>query len=184
MKIFSNSFSLGICTSIFSVVTCLLGMLFAKFMKPKNYSRNIKITTTFTVLSLFIMIVNCNMFTVVLFNFCQTISKDLTELINGTNQFNLANLEVIKKEYKVEYFVCGEFSLFIGRTISQALFIMMAFMENTTVMMILFSIFLILYELSAAEFNDGMQNKKENNKFNKAKKLFYVGVQKGSMNNL
>lgn len=160
IKIFSNSFSLGICTSIFSIVTALLAMAFAKFMKPENYSRNIKITTTFTVFSLFAMITNCNMFTVVLFNFCQTISKELTELISATNVFNLANLEEVKKEYKVEYFVYNELFLFIGRAISQSLFILMTFMENSNIMIIIFSMFLILYELNSAEFNDEIQKTK------------------------
>lgn len=160
IKIFSNSLSLGICTSIFSMVTILLGFTFAKFMKPENYSRNIKITTTFTVLSLFAMITNCNIYTVVIFNFCQTISKKLTELINATNEFNLANLAEVKKEYKVEYFVGMELFLFIGRAISQSLFILMAFMENSNIMIIIFSMFLILYELNSAEFNDEIQKTK------------------------
>lgn len=124
IKIFSNSLSLGICTSLFSIITILLGLIFAKFMKPENYSRNIKIVTTFTVLSLFAMITNCNIYTVVIFNFCQTISKKLTELINSTNEFNLANVAEVKKEYKVEYFVGMELFLFIGRVISQSLFIL------------------------------------------------------------
>lgn len=126
IKIFSNSVSLGIFTSVFSVVTCLLGIGFAKFMKPENYSRNIKITTVFTVTALFAMIYHCSMFTVILFNFLQTISKELTTLIGNYNTFDLANIQVLKKEYKVEYFIGMEFFLYIGRFISQSLFILMA----------------------------------------------------------
>ncbi len=126
IKIFSDSVSLGIFTSVFSVVTCLLGIGFAKFMKPENYSRNIKITTVFTAFSLFYMIYHCNMVTVILFNFLQTISKGLTELIGNYNTFDLANIEVLQKEYKVEFFVGNEFFLYVGRFISQSLFILMA----------------------------------------------------------
>lgn len=161
IRIFSNSFSLGVFTSLFSVMTCLLGIAFAKFMKPEKYSRNIKITTFFTIISLFIMITNCNMITVVLFNFLQTISKQVTQLINGNNQFNLANIEVLRKEYKVEYFVGMEFFICIGRVIGQALFILMAFMQNTTIMMFIFSAFLVLYELNSIEFNDGIDERKK-----------------------
>ncbi len=172
IKIFSNSLSLGICTSLFSIITILLGLIFAKFMKPENYSRNIKIVTTFTVLSLFAMITNCNIYTVVIFNFCQTISKKLTELINSTNEFNLANVAEVKKEYKVEYFVGMELFLFIGRVISQSLFILIAFMENSNIMIIIFSMFLILYELNSAEFNDEIQKtKRESFKFGKLANL-------------
>ena len=127
-------------------------------MKPQNYSRNIKISTIFTVTSLFIMIVNCNMFTVVLFNFLQTISKNLTEMINSNNQFDLSNQKELRKQYKVEYFVGLEFSIFIGRVISQSLFILMAFIENTTIMMIVFAMLLILYELNSVELNNEMQD--------------------------
>lgn len=158
IKIFSNSFSLGIFTSVFSIVIALLGILFAKVMKPQNYSRNIKISTFFTVTSLFIMITKCNMFTVVLFNFLQTISRHLTEMINSNNEFNLVNIETLRKEYKVEYFVGLEFSIFIGRVISQSLFILMAFIENTTIMMIVFAMLLILYELNSVELNNEMQD--------------------------
>lgn len=127
-------------------------------MKPQNYSRNIKISTIITVTSLFIMIINCNMFTVVLFNFLQTISKNLTEMINSNNQFDLSNQKELRKQYKVEYFVGLEFSIFIGRVISQSLFILMAFIENTTIMMIVFAMLLILYELNSVELNNEMQD--------------------------
>lgn len=171
IKIFSNSFRLGIFTSIFSIVTCLLGILFAKFIKPKLYSHAIKITSTFTVISLILMLTNCNMVTVVLFNFLQTISKNLTEIINETTQFNLANLEEIKKEYKVEYFVCWELSLFIGRAISQMLFILMAFMENSNIMLAVFTMFLVLYEWNAAKFNE-IETVKKQHVFKKKKMLY------------
>jgi len=158
IKIFFNSFSLGVFTALFSLVIASLGIMFAKVMKPQNYSRNIKISTVFTVTSLFIMIANCNMFTVVLFNFLQTISKNLTEMINSNNQFDLSNQEKLRKQYKVEYFVGLEFSIFIGRVISQSLFILMAFIEDTHIMMVVFAMFLILYELNSVELNNEMQN--------------------------
>ena len=172
IKVFSNSFSLGIFTSIFSMITCLLGIVFAKVMKASNYSRNLKITTTFTVFSLFMMIANCNSFTVILFNFFQTISKNLTQLINANNQFNLSNLDVLKKKYKAEYFIGMETFIFVGRVVSQSLFILIAFMENSNIMIIIFSMFLILYELNSAEFNDEIQKtKRESFKFGKLANL-------------
>lgn len=176
IKIFSNSFSLGIFTSIFSILSCLIGIGFAKFMKPENYSSNIKTTTTFTLFSLVIMIMNCNMFTVIVFNFFQTISKELTTLISNHNTLSLANIENLKKEYKVEFFVGNEFFLFVGRVISQALFILMAITQSTTIMIIVFTMFLSLYELSSAEFNDEIQRTKEKQHVFKKKKMLYRKV--------
>ncbi len=93
IKVFSNSFNLGVFTSIFSFITCILGFLFAKLIKKEYYNRIIGISTSFTIISLLIMIFQCNMVTIVLFNFFQTVSKTLMSLVNENNQFNLCNDE-------------------------------------------------------------------------------------------
>ena len=79
-------------------------------------------------------------------------------MIKSNNQFDLSNQKELRKQYKVEYFVGLEFSIFIGRVISQSLFILMAFIENTTIMMIVFAMLLILYELNSVELNNEMQD--------------------------
>ena len=122
IKVFSNSVSLGIFTSIFSMISCILGILFAKCIKQKHYNRIIKVSITFTIISLCIMIYNCNLITIILFNLCQTFSKGLMGLINDNGQANISNKELIKKEYKVEYWLGIETALFLGRIISNNLF--------------------------------------------------------------
>lgn len=144
IKVFSNSFSLGIFTSIFSIITCVLGILFAKFIKKKHYEPAIKITMIFTILSLCLMIFKCNAITIILFNLFQTISKNLVTLINSTNLSNLSNIEKIYKEYKVEYFLTNETCLFIARILSNSLFIIMAY-TNSNIIIIIFVVFLILF---------------------------------------
>ncbi len=159
MKIFSDSFSLGIFTSIFSLISCLLGILFAKYIKKKNYSKIIQVSMFFTIVSLCIMILKCNMYTIVLFNFCQTISRDLTELINTNSQANLSNLELIRNEYKVEYYLGVEFSLFIGRIISQSLFIFMAFINDIYIIPI-FIVFLIMLMFNSIKLQNNIEKNK------------------------
>ncbi len=51
IKVFSDSFSLGVFTSIFSVITFIIGILFAKFINKKYYSFSIKISMVFTIIS-------------------------------------------------------------------------------------------------------------------------------------
>jgi YQGE family putative transporter len=144
IKVFSNSFSLGVFTSIFSVITCIIGILFAKIIKKEHYATMIKVSMTFTIISLFIMIFNCNFVTIVLFNLFQTISKSLMDLINGNSQGNLCNDERIRKEYKVEYWLTNETALCIARIISNSIFILMAY-TNSQLIIIIFAVFLILY---------------------------------------
>ncbi len=150
IKVFSDSFSLGVFTSIFSVVAFIIGILFAKFIKKEHYSFAIKISMIFTVLSLFLMIFKCNAITIILFNLFQTISKKLKNLIIGNTQANLSNYSKIKKEYKTEYWLANETSLVIGRIISSSLFILLAYMDST-VMIIVYAIFLILFAISSTK---------------------------------
>lgn len=150
IKVFSDSFSLGVFTSIFSVIAFIIGILFAKFIKKEHYSSAIKISMLFTVTSLFLMIFKCNAITIILFNLFSTISKKLKNLITGNTQANLSNYSKIKKEYKTEYWLANETFLVIGRIISSSLFILLAYM-NSTVMIIVYAIFLILFTSSATK---------------------------------
>lgn len=143
IKVFSDSFSLGIFTSIFSLISCLIGFLFANYIKKKDYSNIIKISMSMTIISLVIMVLKCNMATIVIFNFFQTISKELVDLINENSKANISNLSTIRKEYKVEYFLGVEFMLFLGRMLSQSLFIIMAFIDIIYIIPI-FIVFLIM----------------------------------------
>lgn len=148
IKVFSDSISLGIFTSIFSIISVLIGMLFAKKFKPKHYNKIIKISMTFTIISLCMMIYKCNMITIILFNLFQTFSKKLVDLINGNNEANISNMDIIKKKYKVEFWLGSEAALFKGRIISNTLFIIMAYV-GADIMIYIFVIFLALYGISS-----------------------------------
>lgn len=162
IKVFSESISLGIFTSIFSFISIIIGFLFVKIIKPKYYIKLLIATLPVTIILLCIMLLNCNFITVVLYNFFQTISKLLSDLIKERNIFNFSNIEAIKKEYKVEYFLTLETSLFIGRVISNTLFICMAFL-NAYFIMIIFVIFVILRAISVIKLQFDM------NKYNNIK---------------
>ena len=90
----------------------------------------------------------------------KTISKLLSDLIMERNIFNFSNIETIKKEYKVEYFLTLETALFIGRVISNTLFILMAFLDANFIMTI-FVIFVILQAISVIKLQADM-NKCQN----------------------
>lgn len=85
-----------------------MGILFAKFIKKEHYMPAIRISTTLTVIFLCLMIFKCNTIIIILFNLFQTISKTIVALVNERNQTNLCNVEKIRKEYKVEYWLMFE----------------------------------------------------------------------------
>ena len=58
IKVFSDSFSLGIFTSIFNIITFFIGIYFAKLLKKKDYFVAVKVSMFFTIITLFIMIFN------------------------------------------------------------------------------------------------------------------------------
>ena len=155
IKVFSESVSLGIFTSIFSVISIIIGFLFVKVIKPKYYIKLLCTTLPITIILLCIMLLNCNFITVVLYNLFQTISKLLSDLIRERNIFKFSNIETIKRKYKVEYFLTLEKSLFIGRVISNTLFILMAFLDANFIMAI-FVIFVILQAISVVKLQYDM----------------------------
>lgn len=159
IEVFSDSFSLGIFTSIFSIITFVIGILFAKFIKKEHYAKAIKISMIFTIISLVFMIFNCNAVTIVLLNLFQTISKKLKNLITGNNQANLSNDIKIQKEYKTEYWLANETSLVIGRIISSSIFILVAY-TDPTIMIIIYAIFLTLFAINSIKLQKIIQEEK------------------------
>ncbi|MDE6204139.1 MAG: MFS transporter [Lachnospiraceae bacterium] len=149
IKVFSDSFSLGIFTSVFSFITCVIGILFARFMDKKHYEPTIRISIIMTVIALCIMICDCRALTIILFNLFYTISKSIVILINENIQANLSNNAGIRNEYKVEYWLANETCFFAARIVSNGIFILMA-VWNINVIMAVFMIFLLLlsHELS------------------------------------
>lgn len=79
----------------------------------------------------------------------------LSDLIRERNVFNFSNIETIKREYKVEYFLTLETVLFIGRVISNTLFILMAFLDANFIMVI-FVVFVILQAISVIKLQSDM----------------------------
>ena len=105
-------------------------------------------TSIITILLLCWMFIDCNFLTIVLYNLFKTISNGLTDLIMEIDTHNFVNIRSLKKEFKVEYFLSIETCLFIGRLISNSLFIVMAFSESN-IILVIFIIFAILRMLCA-----------------------------------
>lgn len=150
IKVCNSSVSLGMFTSIVTLLITFVAYLYAHGIKSKSYIKIIITTSVLTILSLILMIFKCNMVTIIIFNLCSKINWEFIYLINSTSQNNLSNLKDIRKKYKVEFYQTMELFLFIGRFISYILFILMAFVPANTILPV-FILFLILLMINSIE---------------------------------
>ncbi len=161
IKVFNGSFELGIFTALFSIVTCICGILFAKKVREQDYQKLLKFSTFFMIVGTIFIMIACNPFTVILFNFFQSFSKSLMTLINEKNKFDITNLSEIKNKYKEEYFLGVEGFLMIGRIMSYGIFILLSFATTTmetNLILALFMLFIFCLGASAISLNKERRN--------------------------
>lgn len=159
IKIFSDSFSLGVFTSVFGIISSLIGIAFAKFLKKKHYSSLIMVSAIATILSFLAMVLSCNAFTIIIFNFCQTIYKCIIHAINEVHSGNLCNDPRIRRNYKTEYRVIAERYYAAGRTVSAILFLLTAFFSDITPIMFIFAFAMAAFALSSLRLHRSITKK-------------------------
>ncbi len=152
MKVFSDSFSLGVATAIFSVTSGIIGVLFAKYIRHRYYTWCTGVTMSLTVASMILMIFDCNPVTIILFRFWRGASKDITHNINEHYAANLSNDEKVKRRFKTEFWVNNERYLVSGRILSGLLLISLAFMEDWTFMMLVFAALIGIWGYTSVRF--------------------------------
>ena len=138
--------SFGIFTAVFALITTIVGILFAKYIKPSSYINNIKLACVLTIIGIVLIAISCNPVTVIIFNLLQSYSKTIIVLINSNSSISISNIDAIKG-YKVEYFLGLEKRYFFGRMIGYILFIMLAISASvvwTDIVLGIFAIIIIL----------------------------------------
>lgn len=157
LTIFSNSFSFGIFTSIFAVISGIIGILYAKFLKKKYYTKLVGVFYALATLSLVIMLVECNAVTIILFKFWRIVAKDMTAIIIDNSVANLCNDAKVRREYKPEFWLNNECYLVAGRVLSNVFFITMAFMVSWTPIMLIFGAGMLALAYSTIRFQRAVQ---------------------------
>lgn len=152
MKVFSDSFSLGVATAIFSVTSGIIGVMFAKFIHSKHYTWCTSVTMSITIVTMILMIFECNPVTIILFRFWRGASKDITHNINERYASNLSNDEKVKRRFKTEFWVNNEGYLVTGRVISGLLLISLSFMEDWTFMMLVFAVLIGVWGYTSVRY--------------------------------
>lgn len=159
VQVFSTSFSLGIFTSLFGIISSLIGIAFAKLFKKRHYPPLIAISAIATIITLFVMILNCNAITIIVFNFCQTVYKRVAHVINEANGGNLCNSPKIRRNYKMEYWITTERYYVSGRVVSILLFILTAFTPDIIPIMLIFSLALAAFAFSSLQLQRAIAKK-------------------------
>ena len=148
IRVIKDSFSYGIFTAIFAIITAIVGFYFAKLSKSKNHNINLIVSCVLTTIGIILIIIKCNFVTIIIFNLLQSYSKTIVELINSNAIMNTANIKEIKNKFKVEYFIGRETALVIGRLASYLLLLTLALFNNniwTNIILVLFVFLVILF---------------------------------------
>lgn len=168
IRTLKDSMSYGIFTSVFAIITTIVGFYFAKLSKPKNYTINLIISCILTISGITLIIFKCNFMTIIIFNLLQSYSKTIVELINSNSLMNIANIKELKDKFKVEYFLGMETFLVLGRAIGYLLLLTLAFFNTsiwTNIILILFAFFIVVFtKLSINLQRISMNDKKTDEK--------------------
>lgn len=154
IRVLKNSLSYGIFTSVFALIVALVGFFFARLAKPKHYTIYLGISGVLTVLGLILMIFKCNFVTIIIFNFIQSYSQTICELINTNTLHNTSNIEEVKNKFKVEYFLGMETVLVAGRVLSYSILLILGFLSDgiwANVVLVIFALIVVIYIKSSID---------------------------------
>ena len=154
IRVLKNSLSYGIFTSVFALIVALVGFFFARLAKPKHYTIYLGISGVLTVLGLILMIFKCNFVTIIIFNFIQSYSQTICELINTNTLHNTSNIEEVKNKFKVEYFLGMETVLVAGRVLSYSILLILGFLSDgiwANVVLVIFALIVVIYTKSSID---------------------------------
>lgn len=163
VTVFSNGFSLGVFTAIFAILSGVIGIVFAKFMRQKQYSMAIGVPAVAMIASFLAMVFECNIVTIILFKFFRVTFMDFVHSITETGKFNLSNDIKVGREFKSEFWVANERYLTIGRVTSYVLFIAMSFTVSWMPIMLFFAASLGIFAFTAIKFQSTIFRPRKSN---------------------
>lgn len=166
IRVLKNSLSYGIFTSVFALIVALVGFFFARLAKPKHYTIYLCISGVLTVLGLILIIFKCNFVTIIIFNFIQSYSQTICELINTDTLHNTSNIKEVKNKFKVEYFLGMETVLVAGRVLSYSILLILGFLSDgiwANVVLVIFAFIVVIYtkasiDLQKIDKTEGIEN--------------------------
>ena len=140
---FKTSFSLGVLTTIFNIFSMLSLMIYNKYYSKKNANLILGIFSAIVVLGVGGILFDINKITLIIYNFCYTITYSIYDAVYNTRKGDLVK-ECGLEKYREEYI--GYVSIYrgTGRIISYILMLIVSCTTNIIYLKILLAIITLL----------------------------------------
>lgn len=112
---FKTDMNLGIITSIVTIITMIVIRLYGRIYNHKDDRKLIMVASIVPVVSLLLVLLVRNNFTIIIYHFCYVIFTHLLVLAKDIRLFNLCNSSVVDQNHQIEFFSIRECFLNLGR---------------------------------------------------------------------
>ena len=134
---FKTNMNLGIITSITTVLSIILVIVYGKVYKNKN-DKNIVVVSSFVPLLLLPLIFFSNNITLIIYNICYTLFTTLLTLTRDIRFLNISNSSLVGKEHRSEFISIREGFLNAGRIFSFILLLIVGLTASDLLLNIVF----------------------------------------------
>lgn len=156
---FKENISLGILTTVYSVLSIISVYIFQK--KLKSNKTILKISTIGVVLSIVLLLINISKSTIILYNFISSVFLVLLRNNAEAKRYAIINSDKnLKQNYLVEHQVVSELCLNISRIIGYAFLFVASLSVNMVVLKVLLAIITLIVIAYAKLMIDIGENKK------------------------
>lgn len=112
---FNSDFSLGLFTSLSSVLVIVMQYLYTKVFNKKHDKILVFISSLIPLIALVIMLLFNNDITLIIYYFSYMIMINLLALIFDVRLFNISNCKLVKEKHFLEFWAIRELVLNVGR---------------------------------------------------------------------
>lgn len=155
----NTELELGALTSMFSVLTVISMILFAKYYTKDKENITLNICIIAILLSFIIIMFSINMASIIIYNVVYYIFINILLNITEKRLFNYSNTELLKDEFNTEYFIFRELYLNMGRILGFIALLIVGITQNINILKLL--LFFILIALLSIIYITKKLNKEE-----------------------
>ncbi len=144
---FKENFSLGVITSIISVLSIFSAYICKKIVNTKRVKLAILISCIVPLISTVILLCVTNKYTIVGYNIIYTLFIQIISIVKDINTLKLTNSKIVNNSNRVETYVLLEIVLGTGRIISYILLLIVGFLKEFYLLNILIIILTLCISL-------------------------------------
>lgn len=146
----NTELELGALTSLFSIMTIISMLLFAKYYNKNNENTVLNICAITILISFCLMLYSINITTIIIYNIVYYTFINILLNITEKRLYNHSNVEPYKDKYNTEYFLIRELYLNTGREIGYIILLFVGITHNMNILKLLLlfitiSLFAIVY---------------------------------------